>query len=76
MSFWDKVKDWILGFNYIDKPTFDKKMDELKDSIGSEIDKIKANIDSNSDGMVSVRETYSLIKSCFKMMLKMIKAWF
>lgn len=76
MSFWDKVKDWIFGFNYIDKPTFDKKMDELKDSIGSEIDKIKANIDSNADGMVSVRETYVLIKSCFKMMLKMIKAWF
>lgn len=76
MSFWDKVKDWILGFNYIDKPTFEKKMDELMDSIESEIDKIKAIIDSNTDGMVSVRETYALIKSCFKILLKTIKAWF
>lgn len=76
MGFWNKLKDWIFGFNYIDKESFDSKMDGLKDSICTEIDKIKTGIDSNKDGLVSVRETYTLIKACFKMMLKMIKAWF
>lgn len=76
MGIWKNIRNWIFGFNYIDKEAFDKKMDELSASIAVEIGKIKDSIDSDKDGMVSVGETYGLIKVTFKLFLKMVKSWF
>ena len=76
MSIWTTIKNWIFGFNYIDKESFDKKMDGLVIDFTNSITKIKENIDVDKDGMVSVAETYDLVKTTFKMILKMIKSWF
>lgn len=76
MSFWIKLKDWLLGFEYIDKEAFDVKMDALKVDFGKMVDDVKTGIDADKDGMVSVGETYRLIKASFKMFLKMIKSWY
>lgn len=76
MSIWTTIKNWIFGFNYIDKESFDKKMDDLVIDFTNSITKIKENIDVDKDGMVSVAETYNLVKATFKMILKMIKSWF
>lgn len=76
MSIWMSIKNWIFGFNYIDKESFDKKMDDLVIDFTKSIAKIKENIDADKDGMVSVAETYDLVKATFKMILKMIKSWF
>lgn len=76
MSIWTSIKNWIFGFNYIDKESFDKKMNSLISDFSEAMTKVKDSIDVNKDGMVSVAETYDLIKATMKMVLKMVKSWF
>lgn len=76
MGIWVTIRNWIFGFNYIDKESFDNKMDSLITDFSEAMTKVKDNIDVNKDGMVSVAETYDLIKATMRMVLKMVKSWF
>lgn len=76
MGIWETLRNWILGFDYIDKESFDSKIDNLTVEFSKAMDKVKENIDVDKNGMVSVGETYTLVKTTCKMILKMIKSWF
>lgn len=51
-------------------------MDSLISDFSEAMTKVKDNIDVNKDGLVSVAETYDLIKAMMRMILKMVKSWF
>ena len=76
MSLWSRFLDWILGVEVI-------SMDDLKAIEDSSIERLKeefaainSTIDTDADGMVSIREAWALIKSTFSTVKAVIKEVF
>lgn len=76
MSLWSRFLDWILGLEVI-------SMDDLKAIEDSSIERLKeefaainSTIDTDVDGMVSIREAWALIKGTFSTVKAVIKEVF
>ena len=73
MSLWTRFLDWILGRDIMSiedlKAIEDASLSHLRDMF----DDMNAKIDTNADGMVSVREAWVLIRGTFSVLKAAIK---
>ena len=73
MSLWTKFLDWFLGREIMSiedlKAIEDASLSHLRDMF----DDMNAKIDTDADGMVSVREAWALIKGIFSILKSSIK---
>ena len=76
MSLWSRFLDWFLGVEVISlddlKAIEDASIERLKD----EFEAINKRIDKDADGMVSIREAWTLIRSTFSTVKALIKEVF
>lgn len=73
MSLWTRFLDWFLGRNIMSiedlKAIEDASLSHLRDMF----DDMNAKIDTDADGMVSVREAWVLIRGTFSVLKAAIK---
>lgn len=76
MSLWTKFLDWLLGREIMSiedlKAIEDASLSHLKDMF----DDMNAKVDTDADGMVSVREAWVLIRGTFSVLKAAIKRLF
>lgn len=73
MSLWSRFLDWVLGVEVM-------SLDDLKAIEDSSIERLKegfetinSTVDTDADGMVSIREAWTLIRSTFSTVKALIK---
>lgn len=76
MSLWSRFLDWILGVEVMSlddlKAIEDSSIERLKEEFAA----INSTIDMDADGMVSIREAWTLIKGTFSTVKAVIKEVF
>lgn len=76
MSLWSRFLDWFLGVEVMSlddlKAIEDSSIERLKEEFAT----INSTIDTDADGMVSIREAWTLIRSTFSTVKALIKEVF
>ena len=76
MSLWTKFLDWLLGREIMSiedlKAIENSSIERLKEEFAA----INSSIDMDADGMVSIREAWTLIRSTFSTVKAVIKEVF
>lgn len=73
MSLWSRFLDWILGVEVMSlddlKAIEDESLTQLEDMFSH----LNSTIDKDEDGMISVREAWTLLKGIFSILKSSIK---
>lgn len=73
MSLWTRFLDWILGRDIMSIEDLKAIEDETLTQLEDMFDHLNSRIDTDADGMVSVREAWVLIRGTFSVLKAAIK---
>ena len=73
MSLWTRFLDWILGRDIMSIEDLKVIEDETLTQLEDMFDTLNSRIDTDADGMISVREAWALIKGIFSILKSSIK---
>ena len=73
MSLWTKFLDWLLGREIMSIEDLKSIEGETLTQLGDLFDHLNSRIDTDADGMISVREAWALIKGIFSILKSSIK---
>ena len=76
MSLWSRFLDWILGVEVMSLNDLKAIEDGSIERLKVEFAAINSSIDTDADGMVSIREAWALIKGTFSTVRALIKEVF
>lgn len=76
MSLWSRFLDWILGVEVISLDDLKAIEDSTIERLKEEFAAINSTIDTDADGMVSIREAWALIKGTLATVKALIKEVF
>ena len=73
MSLWTRFLDWFLGRDIMSIEDLKVIEDETLTQLEDMFDHLNSRIDTDADGMVSVREAWTLLKGIFSVLKSSIK---
>ena len=76
MSLWTKFLDWLLGREIMSIEDLKAIEDETLTQLEDMFDDLNSRIDTDADGMVSIREAWTLFKEILSIVKSSIKRLF
>ena len=76
MSLWTKFLDWLLGREIMPIEDLKAIEDETLTQLEDMFDNLNSRIDTDADGMVSIREAWTLFKEILSIVKSSIKRLF
>lgn len=76
MSLWTKFLDWLLGREIMSIEDLKAIEDETLTQLEDMFDNLNSRIDTDADGMVSIREAWTLFKEILSIVKSSIKRLF
>lgn len=76
MSLWTKFLDWLLGREIMSIEDLKAIEDETLTQLEDMFDNLNSRIDTDADGMVSIREAWMLFKEILSILKSSIKRLF
>lgn len=76
MSLWSRFLDWLLGREIMSIEDLKTIEDETLTQLEDMFDNLNSRIDTDADGMVSIREAWTLFKDVLSVVKSSIKRLF
>lgn len=73
MSLWNRFLDWVLGVEVMSLDDLKAIEDESLTQMEDMFSHLNSTIDKDKDGMISVREAWTLLKGIFSILKSSIK---